>query len=539
MIRYADYITPTQKEQENSLQVKNNAGGYSFALDCWARLERWLILGAEGGTFYVSEKELTKENAKNIEECLRLDGQRTVKIIVEISQSGRAPKNDPAIFALALAASDLNELTRKEAFLALPKVCRIGTHLFHFSEYINRLRGWGRGIRKAIAKWYTEPSVDHVALQAVKYQRRDGWSHRDLLRLTHPQTKDVSRNTLFRWISSGIKDLGEDEVKLSLLPSLIKGFEKCKRASTVKEVAQLITDYRLPHECVPNHFKNDPEVWEALLPHMGLTALIRNLGKMSSINLLVPLSNALKYVQTSLSDVNKIQIARIHPLFLLTAFKTYNQGHGEKGKLSWDVVPSLMEALRESFNLSFKTIEPTGKKHLLAIDCSGSMDWSNINGMPCTPREAAATMAMVTARTEPNWHVCGFTEEMSPIQITPSMNLTEIVREFKKVRAGATDCAQPMLWAMEHKIEVDTFVIYTDNETWFGDIHPHKALELYRQQMVKDAKLIVVGMDSNGFSIADPNDAGMLDVVGFDSATPALMADFSRSPLGITSNQRV
>ena len=45
-------------------------------------------------------------------------------------------------------------------------------------------------------------------------------------------------------------------------------------------------------------------------------------------------------------------------------------------------------------------------------------------------------------------------------------------------------------------------------------------------------------MDSNGFSIADPNDAGMLDVVGFDSATPALMADFSRSPLGITSNQK-
>lgn len=35
-------------------------------------------------------------------------------------------------------------------------------------------------------------------------------------------------------------------------------------------------------------------------------------------------------------------------------------------------------------------------------------------------------------------------------------------------------------------------------------------------------------MVSNGFSIADPNDAGMLDVVGFDTATPEVMAGFAR-----------
>jgi 60 kDa SS-A/Ro ribonucleoprotein len=35
-------------------------------------------------------------------------------------------------------------------------------------------------------------------------------------------------------------------------------------------------------------------------------------------------------------------------------------------------------------------------------------------------------------------------------------------------------------------------------------------------------------MVSNGFSIADPNDAGMLDVVGFDAAAPAVIADFIR-----------
>ncbi|MEV0297101.1 hypothetical protein [Nocardia sp. NPDC050710] len=30
------------------------------------------------------------------------------------------------------------------------------------------------------------------------------------------------------------------------------------------------------------------------------------------------------------------------------------------------------------------------------------------------------------------------------------------------------------------------------------------------------------------FSIADPSDAGMLDIAGFDSAVPALLADIAR-----------
>ena len=94
---------------------------------------------------------------------------------------------------------------------------------------------------------------------------------------------------------------------------------------------------------------------------------------------------------------------------------------------------------------------------------------------------------------------------------------------------AGTDCSQPMLWATVNKVPVDTFVIYTDNETWAGKVHPHQALEQYRQKMGRAAKLVVVGMTSTGFSIANPDDAGMMDVVGFDAAAPQVMADFARA----------
>ena len=91
-----------------------------------------------------------------------------------------------------------------------------------------------------------------------------------------------------------------------------------------------------------------------------------------------------------------------------------------------------------------------------------------------------------------------------------------------------TDCAMPMIYALEKRIEIDTFIVYTDSETYFGKIHPFEALKKYRKEMnLPESKLVVVGMQSNGFTIADPNDPGMLDVVGFDSATPEIITNFS------------
>ena len=95
-------------------------------------------------------------------------------------------------------------------------------------------------------------------------------------------------------------------------------------------------------------------------------------------------------------------------------------------------------------------------------------------------------------------------------------------------RSGGTDCALPMIWAARNRIPVDTFVIYTDAETWAGNVHPTRALAEYRQKMGIGARLVTVGMVSNGFTIADPDDAGQMDVVGFDTAAPALISDFSR-----------
>jgi 60 kDa SS-A/Ro ribonucleoprotein len=503
-------------------QVVNNAGGASFQITPWQQLDRFLILGSEGGTYYVSEKKLTKDSAKNVVDLIKADGLRVVNRIVEVSHSGRAPKNDPALLALALAVTYGDNSTKAYAMAKLPEVARIGTHLFHFAEFVNGLRGWGRLLRNGVKNWYESKNTSDLANQVIKYQSRDGWAHRDLIRLSHPKTEDALRNNVYKYVVKG-----KDAIEYgSQMPTLIIAFEQAKTADK-KTLIKLITDHNLTREMIPTEALNDVEVWDALLQKMPMTAMIRNLGKMTEVGLLKPLSSATAKVVESLNNDEALKKARIHPYAVLLATKTYTQGRGIKGSLTWAPVTQVSAALNEAFYKSFGHVRPSGKNTLLALDVSGSMT-SPFGGGPLASHEVTAAMSMVTARTEPAYHVMAFSHSFVPLNITPKMSLEDVMKKTYMSAFGGTDCALPMVWAMQNKVEVDTFCVYTDNETWAGKIHPFQALKQYRQQMGRDARLVVVGTAATSFTIADPSDAGMLDVVGFDTAAPNIIADFSR-----------
>ena len=533
-------------------QVANSAGGHAWAVDVWTRLRRFLVLGSEGGSYYASEWTLTRENAKAVEDAVRTDGVRAVAEIVAVSREGRAPKNDPALYALALAAGVGDGETRKAALTALPQVARTGTHLFQFAAFVDGFRGWGRSLRRAVARWYADQPAEALAYQAVKYRQRAGVSHRDLLRLSHPAgrvgagnpTVDVTDDhaRLFEWIVRGGGTAG--------LPGIVEGFARAQSATTAAEAAALVREYRLPREALQPEHLTSPEVWGALLEEMPMTALVRNLATMTRVGVVAPGSHGTARVVAQLGDADRIRRARVHPIAVLAALRTYAAGQGARGRGTWAPVREVVDALDDAFYTSFGNVEPAGTRLLLALDVSGSMTSGRVAGVPgLTPRDASAALALVTAATEKQYEIVGFfagrggyrkrgrqvwsgyTDGLTPLAISPRQRLNDAVKEVSDLPFGGTDTALPMLYALAKEREVDTFVIYTDSETWAGDIHPTQALRDYRRASGIDARLVVVGLVSNGFSIADPADPGMLDVVGFDTATPQLISDFARGAL--------
>lgn len=552
-IRTRNTVTP-QSEQSDSRQVKNSAGGFTFEVSDENRIKRFLMLGTDGGTFYIKERQLTQENASVVIDWAKNHGVRLAYLLLDISEAGRAPRQNPTLFALAAIFAFGDNEAKKSAAEVFPRIVRTGTHLFIFTRYAEQFRGWGRGLKRAIGSWYTDKDVNSLSYQLVKYRQREGWSHRDILRKAHPATADTEKNALLRWVVSQSGDTGLYYADgRPILPGWTQPYEAAKgfgKLTTGKQTvyADIIREHPgMPWEALPDIALTYPETWEALLDNgMPLTALIRNLSKLTGHGVLT--GERLRKVCEQITNPEALRKARVHPVKLLYALRTYASGHGAQGRGTWTPVQSVVDALDAAFYASFKTVEPAGKRTGVFLDVSASMTWDSSRCGILTAREASAAMAMVTAASEPfteiaafssgsgSWtshsRVRSYSSGIERIPLSARRRLDDNLLTISGLYAGGTDCALPMLWAKDNKIELDTFVVYTDNETWAGSVHPHEALRQYRQATGIPARLIVAGMASNGFTVADPADPLQMDVCGFDADTPSVISGFSRGDFG-------
>jgi 60 kDa SS-A/Ro ribonucleoprotein len=533
--------------------VKNNAGGFVFAATDMAQLRRFLIIGTEGGSYYKTQQQLSIQNTQALLRCARADGPAVVAEIVKISNEGRAPKNDQAIFALAVCAKlgtpalgalagpdDANALAcRQAANRALPLVCRTGTHLYQYMDVMKTF-SMSAGTKRAVTRWFNDKTADTLAYQAIKYPQRrvssgKQWSFRDVLRLVRPKVIAGSdHDNVFNYMVNGVDavDTVAEWTENAVMAKVVAA-ERARRSENAKEVISLIERYNLPREVINTKLLNSPEVWDALL-HAGrgmpLGALVRNLGKMTSVGLIAPLSKGLKTVEERLGNAANVISSRQHPLALLTAQMIYTQGHGNKGNLGWRPEPRVVAALESAFYSSFGSIPTTGRNTLLALDVSSSMNCGELNNVPgLTPRIVSAVMAMVTARTEPNHAFVGFSYKLINLDLTPRDSLTEVVKKISDLPFGGTNTSLPVEWAIKNKVPVDTFVTYTDNDTWAGR-HTSQVFQEFcrtRGEAAASCRFIVSAMTADRLTIADPTDSRMLDIAGFDTAIPHIIAEFS------------
>lgn len=516
--------TGTPQSEPLAGQIANSAGGYSYGIDKWQSLRRFLILGTEGGTYYINERKLTTKNLTAVEACIDEDHGRVLRETIEVSQRGLAPKNDQAILVLAMLCSTGTVEQRRVALNSIPDVCRIGTHLFMFVEFVQNFRGWGRGLRDGVARWYETKSGKDLAYQVMKYRQREGWTHRDVLNKAHPKATTPTHAQIYDFVCGrewtpveGMDNDAASQMKAFGLTSV--------ESASAKETSLLVRAHKMTREMIYPDLLTDKEVLTALTERSPLTALIRNLGNLTRLGVLVPNSGLTSTVIEKLSSEEAIHASRVHPFSILVAMKTYAQGHGMRGAGNWEPISKIVKALDEAYYKAFVNVEPMGKSWLLAFDVSGSMDWDNAGGLPLTCAEAAFAMGSITEKVEKRAMTMAFSSGFVPLDFA-GKRLDDIVSMCKNMPFDSTDCSLPMIYAIENDLKIDAFVVYTDNETWAGTSHPVEELRRYRRKTGIDAKLIVVGMAANEFTIADPNDAGMLDVVGCDASTPQMIAAF-------------
>ena len=205
---------------------------------------------------------------------------------------------------------------------------------------------------------------------------------------------------------------------------------------------------------------------------------------------------------------------------------TYLQRINRRRAPQWAPIPGTNQVRTSAGGFAWAIDEWAGLRRFLIL---GSKDGSHHAGEWRLTRENAE--AVEECLTADGARAVAEIVAISEGGRAPKQCPDDVVRTVSNLPFGGTDCALPMLYALAYDREVDVFLTLTDSETWAGDIHPAQALAEYRRASGIDARLVTVAMVSNGFSIADPNDPGQLDVVGFDTATPQLITDFARGVL--------
>ena len=477
-----------------------------------------------------------------------------MQCIKDISTEGRAYKQGPVLYALAVCARSNSPGTKQAAYNVLGDVCRIPTHLFQFIKFCEEMSinetGWGRAHRRAINKWYESFSYRNrnnkdpkkLAYLVTKYKRRHGFSHRDIIRLAHTRTGNKSIKIILQYVLGKSMEAADNEESRKVVDFLhaVEQAKQCKSMLEEEKLADLIAFNQLSLEHIPTVFlKENLNIWKVLYRQMPMGAMIRNLGKLSKLGIHDSVGADSKdfwvsIVEVRLKDDIALARAKIHPLNLLIAFKQYKNGSSLKGKLEWDVNSRISKALEDAFYRNTKILLPFEKRCLIAISTGEDMQ-KLICGSSIKASEAAAAMALSTVKME-NVDVILFTNsitEASMAKIDRDDNLSTIEDKIFQIPSEGSqkyigqDLATPFIWAAAEKHSYDAIIVFTDSLTSCGSIHPAEALKHYSQYMsVPNYRLVVVSMTSNKYKIAAPEDTNTLDVVGFDKHTPGIIMDF-------------
>ncbi|XP_036822271.1 60 kDa SS-A/Ro ribonucleoprotein isoform X1 [Oncorhynchus mykiss] len=523
-------MEPSGQDANDHGQNSVGDGEHPWEVTDMTRLRRFICYGSEMAIYDTKEHRLGMESALALLSLLQEGrGCEVVEEVKRLALEGRPVRANPSLFALAVCSQHLDLNTRQGAFRALSDVCRAPEHLFTFIQYKKEVKErmrcgiWGRALRKAVSDWYNKQDAMGLALAVTKYKTREGWSHQDLLRLSHAKPANEAIVLISKYVMKGWKEVQgayadkENSEEVIKVLSYLEAVEKVKHSADEMEVSHLIEEHSLEREQLLTDHLRSKVVWKALLKEMPMESMLRTLGKMTADQVLEPGSSDVAEVCERIQSEAALKKAKLHPFSVLTASENYKRGQGNRGKVKWEPNVDIIKALDSAFYKCFTNVEPAGKRFVVAVDISTSLS-SIVKGTSVSTAVAAAAMTMVFARTEAETQVMAYSEgAIVPCTITEGMSLRQVATELVKIPSGYTDCALPILWASEKRITVDMFIIFTNSACWHGEANPTECLRMYRHKMGIFSKLMVCGLTSNGLSIADPaEDRGMLDLCGFD-----------------------
>ena len=486
-------ISKPIKGREEEMK-QNYAGGWGFDEGARGMVRRFVILGIDNGTYYRSEEELAEETVNAIREYAKREPQNFIELVRKARKSAMRPRNPIAAYAIGTRAMEPD--AREWAYDVFGEVIRTGSDLLYFMSYVRAMRsGVGKGLRRAIARWFNERSPEELEYQMAKYQRRQGFSMVDVIRLAHPRVEGANADVVAHVLGKGEPT------------PLFQVIERIKGAESIAELKAILKEdgqNRITWEMIPTDpWHKRPEFWELMLPKLPTHAFLRHLWRYIGAS-----RGAQEAAYQRLEDLNRPisktlagKAGHIHPGRIFDAYLALAQRQ--------ELNPAFAEALKEAFFRGFDVAvagEPERASVGIAVDTSGSMEYSMLI------RKALATAQIIfksfsgPARDVVFFHEAAYTINTDLGQLAFEDN------SWNTLSSGGTNASAAIKALRNARGPAhDLVVLITDEQSWMGD----NIATSFRKHYPAGSKLVVVSLSPGTVSLTDPKDPNQVTVVGW------------------------
>ncbi|GAB6023400.1 60 kDa SS-A/Ro ribonucleoprotein [Chamberlinius hualienensis] len=527
------------------------------------RVVNYVLLGHNDGCFYQTGKRNLASLVQRLTYIEKLisekRGPEVVKVLSQLSgeENGTDNRstldNNYRIFALIHCTLSDDLETKKAAFEAFPVICPTAKDLLSYinltQQLARRSTGWGRAQRKAVSKWYNEKSAKDLVTTCFTYTSSRGWTHRDIVRLAHVKPTNKATAAVLIYMKKGLdamlKDF-ENDVEAADVVSYIKAIHSLHHTTDEKEAAYLIERHGLQLEMIQSTMRKSPEIWRTLIPLLPLQKVLLHLRRFAQIGFLNPNSIVYSSILDQLKDHSKLPTSNLHPVDVFLALKKYEDlGKNvstrnppttanfrlPKRRLNTAVV----DALHNMFTASLqKCVKPLNKKLLVTVDVRNPMVHSKVHGCPqLTPALASAIVILSLLNADDDVTVTAFSShDLKILDLSKDMSLLEIAKRMRETPMGPVNCLKPLQWAKQHNKPFDAFIVLTDNQVKPSDLRLGETLAQYRAALnLPNSRLFLCSLSARRLIAPSTELNGVIEIGGFDSYVPRMIANFIQSPM--------
>jgi len=478
----------------------NPAGGYGFDEGAAGIVRRFVVLGIDNGTFYTSEHALARKTVDAIRSYANEDTDGFADLLTYARGVAMRQRDPLAAYAVGLDAVRSNPDKAAKLYEIFNDMIRTGGDMLVFMGYTRALgRGVGRGMRKAISRWYNRRNPQDTEFQIAKYRKRGGFAHEDVVRLAHPRPRSDYLSRVFRYITGHGPPT-----------PLFENIEAAKKVSTMSALEEIIKRGKLTWEMIPTDpWHKRPEFWDFMIPRLPPLAFVRHLHRFTDRCISGDHYCLRAKAIDRISRLNRGD-ARVHPGRVFNAYLELVK----RRKLD----SAMATELEEAFFRGFTDMERAHSSVAVALDMSGSMRWENRTHM-------AGALGVLLAKKFIGAHTYYFdTRAVTPDEAGVSP------RELAFGRAGSPLGGGTAVSRVIERIEADgvaadAIVIVTDEQSWYGR-HPVAAFDDYKRRINRNAKLVVLSLAADGISLTDPERSDQMTVAGWTPDAADIVARF-------------